>query len=107
MLSSFLGRERLYSAPAVLGWLERTSCWKQAFDSDPVGRQQGGVRRYRILRAADDANFVVIELEFDGADEAERFKTRLHDLWSGGASERLGLEGPKATVLETVETVEY
>jgi hypothetical protein len=39
--------------------------WKRAFDSDPVGRQQGGVRRYRILRAADDPNFVVIELEFD------------------------------------------
>ena len=30
--------------------------WKQAFDSDPVGREKLGVRRYRILRP------VVVEL---------------------------------------------
>lgn len=24
--------------------------WKQAFDSDPVGREKSGVRRYQILR---------------------------------------------------------
>jgi hypothetical protein len=74
--------------------------WKQAFDSDPVGREQGGVRGYRILRAADDPNFVVIELEFEGAAEAEAFKGRLQELWSGGASERLGLQSPKARVME-------
>jgi hypothetical protein len=81
--------------------------WKQAFDSDPAGRQQGGVRRYRILRAADDPNFVVIELEFDGADEAAAFQERLHQLWSGGASERLGLDSPQARVMENVEASEY
>jgi hypothetical protein len=27
--------------------------WKQAFDSDPVGREAGGVRRYRIMRPSD------------------------------------------------------
>jgi hypothetical protein len=81
--------------------------WKQAFDGDPVGRQQGGVHRYRILRAADDPNFVVIELEFDGAAEAEAFQNRLRELWSGGASDRLGLESPQARVMETVETIDY
>jgi hypothetical protein len=65
------------------------------------------VRRYRILQAADDPNFVVIELEFDSTDEAAAFQARLHQLWSGGATERLGLEGPKARVMETVETMEY
>ena len=81
--------------------------WKEAFDSDPVGRRQGGVRRYRILQAADDPNFVVIELEFDDTGEAERFKHRLEELWAGGASERLGLRGPKARLMDAVETVEY
>ena len=52
--------------------------WKQAFDSDPVGRQQGGVRRYRVLRPTDDPNHVIVDLEFprlglirvDAADQA-------------------------------------
>ena len=24
--------------------------WKKAFDSDPVGREKSGVRRYQVLR---------------------------------------------------------
>ncbi|HMI99728.1 MAG TPA: hypothetical protein VK488_07855 [Gaiellaceae bacterium] len=43
--------------------------WKQSFDSDPVGREQGGVRSYRILRGTDDPNNVVIELEFGSTGE--------------------------------------
>ncbi len=27
--------------------------WKQAFDSDPVGRQKSGVRRYRVMPSTD------------------------------------------------------
>jgi hypothetical protein len=81
--------------------------WKEAFDNDPVGREQGGVRRYRILRATDDPNFVVIDLEFDGADEATAFQDKLHELWSGGATERLGLQSPQARIMEEVEAKEY
>jgi hypothetical protein len=80
--------------------------WKQAFDGDPVGREQGGVRRYRILRGTDDPNFVVIELEFDSPDEADAFAARLRELW-GRAGDRLGLEGPQARVFESVEASEY
>lgn len=80
--------------------------WKQAFDSDPVGRQQGGVRRYRILRAADDPNFVVIELEFDTTDEADAFAEKLRELW-GRVGDELGLSGPHARTLEPVEAEEY
>ena len=59
--------------------------WKQSFDSDPVGRQQGGVRNYRILRGTDDSNYVVIELEFESTGEAEKFAAGLRDL-SGASS---------------------
>jgi hypothetical protein len=76
--------------------------WKRSFDSDPVGREQGGVRRYRILQAADDPNFVIIELDFDSADEAEAFGERLRELW-GRVGDQLGLEGPEARVFESVE----
>ena len=79
--------------------------WKEAFDSDPVGREQGGVRRYRIARLADDPNHALIELEFDDRGAAETFRGRLQELWSRRADE-LGLEGPQARIIETVEARE-
>jgi hypothetical protein len=77
--------------------------WKQAFDSDPVGREQGGVRRYRILRPTDDPNYVMVDLEFDTAGEAETFRTALRELWDRVGSD-LGLEGPQARIVEAVES---
>jgi hypothetical protein len=79
--------------------------WKRAFDTDPVGREQGGVRRYRIARFRDDPNHVVVDLEFDSVEEAEAFGERLRQLW-GRVGDDLGLEGPRARVLESVETGE-
>ena len=77
--------------------------WKQAFDSDPIGREQGGVRGYRILRGTDDPNYVMIDLEFDSASEAEPFLAKLHDLWG-----RVDVMGdPKARIAEVVESTEY
>ena len=80
--------------------------WKRAFDSDPVGREQNGVRRYRVLRAVDDPNFVVIELEFDSAAAAAAFAGKLRDLW-GRVTDELGLVGRNLRVLDSVETAEY
>jgi hypothetical protein len=76
--------------------------WKQAFDRDPVGRAQGGVRGYRVMRAADDPNFVVIELEFERQDEAEAFRARLEQLWSR-VTDELGLARQRTRILEEVE----
>ena len=82
------------------------AAWKQSFDSDPLGREQGGVKRYRILRPTDDPSYVVVDLEFDSADDAEAFQAKLRELW-GRVEEKLGLEGLRARILETVETKEY
>lgn len=82
------------------------AAWKEAFDSDPVGREQGGVRRYRIARLADDPNHVLIELEFDGDDQAEAFRGALQQLW-GRVGDNLGMENPQARIVETVESGEY
>jgi hypothetical protein len=46
------------------------SAWKQAFDSDPVGRERSGVRRYRVLRSVDDPNYVMIDLKFNTSEQA-------------------------------------
>jgi hypothetical protein len=64
------------------------------------------VRCYRIARLADDANHVLIELEFDSQGEAQSFRAGLEELW-GRAGDRLGLEGPQARIVDTVEAKEY
>ncbi len=77
--------------------------WKSAFDGDPIGRELGGVRRYRVLRPVDDSSYALIDLEFEGAAEAERFLTALRELWS-----RVDvMRDPQARVVEIVETGEY
>jgi hypothetical protein len=76
--------------------------WKQAFDSDPIGRKAGGVRRYRIQRAAEDPNYVLIDLEFDSASEADAFHGKLRELWG-----RVDvMRNPTARVVEIVESAE-
>ena len=37
--------------------------WRHAFDSDPEDRERSGVRRYRVMRACEDPNYVLIDLE--------------------------------------------
>ncbi len=51
--------------------------WKEAFGHDPVGREQGGVRRYRVLRPINDPNHIMVDLEFDSSSEAEAFRAAL------------------------------
>lgn len=79
--------------------------WKQAFDSDPVGRQQSGVRRYRILRPVDDPNYVMIELEFDSLSEAEALLAALRKVWS--RVEGTIIEHPQSRIVELAESMEY
>ena len=80
--------------------------WKQAFDSDPVGRESGGVRRYEIFRPSGDPNRAIVHLEFDSVREAEAFAERLRQMWSARGDE-LGLDDPRARVLEAVEKHAY
>ena len=79
--------------------------WKKAFDSDPVDRERSGVRRYRVLRPIDDANYVMIDLEFDTASQAEALLAALHGVW--GRIEGQIMMNPQARIVETVETKEY
>ena len=78
--------------------------WKRAFDSDPVDRKGGGVRRYEIHRSVSDPNFVMIDLQFDDVETAEAFHDRLRQLWDGPA--KAVTQDPRAWVVETVESSE-
>jgi hypothetical protein len=80
--------------------------WKTAFDSDPVGRQKSGVRRYRILRPTDDPNYIMIDLEFDGLKQAENFTSALRNLWGSTEAQKV-IQNPKLRIVEQMETKEY
>lgn len=75
--------------------------WKQAFDSDPVGRREHGVERYWVYRSSG-ADFAVVGLEFATLAEAQAFEVlleqNLRPVWDS-----LGAEGQVARVLELVE----
>ena len=79
--------------------------WKKAFDSDPVGRERSGVRRYRILRAVDDPLYVMIDLELDTMSQAEALLAAMRIVW--GRVEGKIMTGPRARVAEEMETREY
>jgi hypothetical protein len=80
--------------------------WKTAFDDDPVGREAGGVRGHRIMRPDDDPRYVILELDFATIEEAEAFRRRLRQLWED-IDTRLGLESPRARIVDVVESKEY
>ncbi len=80
--------------------------WKEAFDSDPIGRQQSGVRRYRVLRPIGDPNYIMVDLEFDSTSEAEAFDAALRHLWLRLEAEGL-IGSPRAQIVEAVESKEY
>jgi hypothetical protein len=78
--------------------------WKSAFERDPAGRKASGVRRYRIFRAQDDPNYVMIDLEFDTRDAAEAFLKKMEGIW-GGAGKAV-MQNPRARIAELVEETE-
>ena len=79
--------------------------WKQAFESDPVGREKSGVRRYRILRDVEDRNFVTIELEFDTREEAQGLLDAMRGVWS--RVEGSVMTNPVSRISEAVDVREY
>ena len=95
--------------------------WKEAFDSDPIGRERSGVRRYRVMCATDDPSRVMLDLEFDSLGEAEAVKAALGEVQFDSPSEaeavRAALEDPttplevthglRVRITEVVETKEY
>jgi hypothetical protein len=79
--------------------------WKAAFDSDPVGQEKSGVRRYNILRSVDDPNYVMIDLEFDSKQEAEGLLAAMRKVWE--RVEGQVMWNPQAHIVEVVETKGY
>jgi hypothetical protein len=73
--------------------------WRRAFDSDPAGRESGGVRGYRVMRSCEDQSLVLIDLEFDSPQPARDFLVTLRALWR-----RVDfVSDPQARIVELVD----
>src|SRR5262245_23178022 len=88
--------------------------WKSAFERDPVGRAESGVRRYRVCRPLDDPKYVIIDLDFDGLAEARAFLEKLQLVWSRAElspglarSASAGGAKPQARIVDEVEARSY
>ena len=79
--------------------------WKRTFDSDPLNRKGSGVRRYRLMRPADDPNYAIVDLEFDTRAEADALLAALHKLWGNAQGQGL-IDSPQAQIVEVLESVE-
>lgn len=79
--------------------------WKRAFDSDPVGRETSGVRRYQVLRAVDDPRYVMIDLEFDTKQQADALLAGLRNVWR--RVEGQVMRDPKVRIAEVAEAKEF
>jgi hypothetical protein len=77
--------------------------WQKAFDSFAEARTRAGVRSLAIRRPVDDPNYLMLDLEFDTAGQAEAFAGFLHQhVWSSPVSSP-GLAGtPQTRILDVV-----
>ena len=82
--------------------------WKAAFDRDLLNREGSGVRRYRVLRPTDDPNYVMIDLDFDEAGEAEAYLAALQrQFYSSQEASPVSGGGLKMRIVEVAEAKEY
>lgn len=79
--------------------------WLTAFNKFAEAMQKAGVRAQRVYQPVDDERYIVLDLDFDRADDALRFKKFLEsNVWSSREASP-GLAGaPRARILERVPT---
>jgi hypothetical protein len=77
--------------------------WTAAFGRFAEARTKAGVRAQRVLRPVDDPKFVVIDLDFDNAADAQSFRGFLTTQIWANAENSPGLAGtPETMILEAV-----
>lgn len=81
--------------------------WKAAFDRDPIDRRGLGVRRHRVFRPVDDANYVIVELEFETTEQAEACRAALGELWRSGSAAPALAGDAQTRIVDAVEDVAY
>ena len=78
--------------------------WKAAFDGFAEAREKSGVRGHRILRPVDDAQYVVVDLDFRTVGEAARFLDFLQTrVWSSSQHAPALAGTPRTRILEPAD----
>jgi len=78
--------------------------WKAAFDRDPADRRGSGVRSYVISQPVDDARYVMIDLDFDGRDQADAFLETMAQVWASPNAAPALKGAPRGRILERRES---
>ena len=82
--------------------------WRKAFAHDAGGREDAGMRRYRIFRPVDDPTCVMIDGEFDEAAQAQAVLDIMRTtVWNDPDKAPAKLGTPRAHVVEVVESHHY
>lgn len=75
--------------------------WFAAFNSFAERRQAAGVRHERVCRPVDDPQYILIDLDFDRAEQAQRFLAFLQEtVWSSSANAPALAGQPTGRVLD-------
>ena len=78
--------------------------WSAAFDRFADFRKQSGVRAQRVQRPVDDPHYVVVDLDFDTAGQAERFLEFLQTKVWASSNNAPALAGtPQTRILEPAQ----
>lgn len=78
------------------------TAWKRAFDGFADVRRSAGVRRHEIRRPVDDPRYVIVDLDFDSAQEAHAFLETLRTrVWSIKANSPALAGDPVTRILAT------
>jgi hypothetical protein len=81
--------------------------WRAAFDRDPAGRADSGVRHHRVLRPLDDQHYVMIDLDFDTEQEVDAFLDRMHTVWGSRRDAPALVGAPQGRIVEAVDVHDY
>jgi hypothetical protein len=77
--------------------------WRAAFDRFAETRARAGVLRHRVHRPVDDPRYVVIDLDFRTAAEAESFLAFLRqNVWSSPVTAPALAGDPVTRIIEPV-----
>jgi hypothetical protein len=81
--------------------------WKTAFDSFAEARANAGVHSFAIRQPVDDPRYLMLDLEFGSAGQAEAFAEFLEQhVWSSPTASP-GLAGaPQTRILDLVPSAE-
>jgi hypothetical protein len=77
------------------------TAWQAAFDNFAEARARAGVRGFAVRQPADDDKYLMLDLEFDTAGQAEGFAAFLRErVWSSTSASPALAGAARTRILE-------